>query len=254
MGNRFGERCLEGRVAIVTGGASGIGETIAGSYAELGATVVIADVADSPRSTASGAGERVRVIRTDVTSEEDVRRLMETVAQDYGRLDVLCNNAGIDGPPTLTADCTADAFLSVMAVNVLGPFLCMRHAIPLMLRGGGGSIVNVASIAALVATPNFAAYSASKGALLALTRTAAVEYATSGIRANALCPGLVETPLAAQLFEQHPEMRDEMVGKQPIGRLATPEEIADAACFLASDASSFVVGSALCVDGGWTAA
>lgn len=250
---------LEGKVALVTGAGSGIGKVAAERFAAEGAAVVVADVAvGEAERVAAGIGESGGVahpVGVDVTDEERVEAMVASTVDTYGGLHVLLNNAGIfpedDGGVRETPPAT---WQRVMEVNLKGVWFGCRAAIPAMLESGGGSIVNVASFVALMgAATAQVAYTASKGGVLALTREVAVEYARRGIRANALCPGPIETPLLAELLAD-PARRARRLVHIPIGRFGRPEEIAAAALFLASDDSSFMTGSSLVVDGGITAA
>jgi 2-keto-3-deoxy-L-fuconate dehydrogenase len=224
---------FDGKRALVTGAGSGIGAAVARLLASQGAEVVAADV-------------RGTDFELDVRDEE-------RVAGAVGELDVLVNAAGI-GSTTNAPDTPLAVWDDVLAVNARGTFLCCKHAIPGMIERGGGSIVNVASVAALVGLRNRAAYCASKGAVVALTRALAVDHVRDGVRVNAVCPGTVDTPWVRRLVEEVGESLDELRARQPLGRLGTPEEIAEAVVYLASDAAAFVTGSVLVIDGGLTAA
>lgn len=250
---------LAGKVALITGAGSGIGRVAAELFAAEGAAVAVADVVgDAARATTeaitSGGGSALAVT-VDVADETQVAAMVDVVVGRFGALHVLFNNAGIfpddDGGVLDTPPSTWDR---VMHVNLKGVWLGCRAAVPAMIEAGGGSIVNVASFVALMgAATAQVAYTASKGGVLAFTRELAVEYARSGIRANALCPGPIDTPLLAELMSDPARKQRRMV-HIPMGRLGRPEEIARAALFLASDEASFVTGSALVVDGGITAA
>jgi len=250
---------LKDKVALITGAGSGIGRESALLFAREGASVVVADVVEEAgRETVSAIGANGGLavfVRSDVSRAADVRAMVEAGEKSYGHLDVLFNNAGIfpaaDGSVLETDEATWDL---VMSVNLKGVFLGCKYGIPALLRSGGGSIVNTASFVALMgaATPQIA-YTASKGGVLSMTREIAVEFARRGIRANAICPGPVETPLLAELFSD-PARRARRMVHIPPGRLARPEEIARAALFLASDESSYINGAAFTVDGGITAA
>ena len=233
--------------ALVTGAASGIGEATARLLHAEGAEVVLADL-DRERldGLAAALGDRATPRVLDVREEAEVARAA-------GDLDVLVNVAGIgstqDAPGT-----PIEIWEDVFAVNARGTFLCCKHAIPGMRERGGGAIVNVSSVAALVGLRNRAAYSASKGAVVALTRALAVDHVADGIRVNAVCPGTVDSPWVRRLVEEAGESLDALRARQPMGRLGTTDEIAEAVAYLASDAAAFVTGSVLVIDGGLTAA
>lgn len=255
----MGEPRLAGKVALITGGGSGIGREAVLLFAREGARVVVADLdGAAARRTAEevrAAGGEAEPVACDVARSDDVRAAVETAERRFGALHVLFNNAGIfpadDGSPVDTPEETFDR---VMAVNAKGVFLGCKHGIPALLRAGGGSIVNTASFVAVMgAATSQVAYTASKGAVLAMTREIAIEYARRGIRANALCPGPVDTPLLAQLLAD-PAARQRRLVHIPMGRLARAEEVARAALFLASDESSYVNGATFLVDGGITGA
>ncbi len=250
---------LQGKVAIITGGGSGIGREAACLFAREGARVVVADVNDGAGEATvadlKAAGGQGLYVRADVSRAAEVEGIVRAAERAFGKLDVIMNNAGIfpdaDGS---VVDTTEEVWDLVMRVNLKGVFLGCKYAIPAMLRAGGGSIVNVASFVALMgaAVPQIA-YTASKGGVLSMTREIAVEFARKNIRANALCPGPVDTPLLASILSD-PAKRQRRLVHIPPGRFAQPREIANAALFLASDESSFVNGSAFTVDGGITAA
>lgn len=250
---------LHGKVAIVTGGASGIGAATCRLFVGEGARgVVIADVNDTAAKALEAelaqSGTRVLVRRLDVTQEDQWIETMGAVVAQYGRLDVLVNNAGRGGPiarPTVEQT-TEEAWDLMLATNAKGVFLGTKHAIPAMRRAGGGSIINVISVYALVGSPLGTAYSASKGAARAFTRTAAVQYASEGVRVNSVFPGFVDTPMTRDLHAQ-PGVREERTALTPLGRLAVPEDIAWGILYLASDESGYVTGSELVIDGGVTA-
>jgi NAD(P)-dependent dehydrogenase (short-subunit alcohol dehydrogenase family) len=254
MGSR-----LHGKVAIVTGGASGIGAATSRLFAREGALgVVIADVNETTGKALETdlvqSGAKVLFCKLDVTREDQWIAGIEAVIARYGRLDVLVNNAGRGGPaarPTVEQT-TGEAWELMFSTNAKGVFLGTKHAIPAMRRAGGGSIINVISVYALVGSPLGTAYSASKGAARALTRTAAVQYASEGIRVNSVFPGFVETPMTRDLHAQ-PGVREERTALTPLGRLAQPEDIAWGILYLASEESSYVTGSELVIDGGVTA-
>jgi NAD(P)-dependent dehydrogenase (short-subunit alcohol dehydrogenase family) len=250
---------LEGKVALITGAASGMGKIAATLFAREGARIVLADVADEAgQATADEIGQtggEALYVRADVSEPDDVQRMVKAATDRFGSLTVLYNNAGIfpadDGSVTETPEQTWDR---VMAINLKGVFLGCKYGIPAMLDSGGGSIINVASFVALMgAATAQIAYTTSKGGVLAMTREIAVEFARKGIRANALCPGPIETPLLQELLAD-PARRERRLVHIPLGRFGQAEEIANAALFLASDESSFITGSTFVVDGGITAA
>jgi NAD(P)-dependent dehydrogenase (short-subunit alcohol dehydrogenase family) len=244
---------LEGKRAIVTGGGAGIGRAIALRLAEEGARVVVADV-DEEAAAAVAAEVEGQARHVDVTSSEAVGALVAAVVADLGGLDVMVNNAGVGAAGTVI-DTSEEDFDRMMAVNVKGTFNGMKHAIP-VLRDGGGSVVNISSIAALVGIGDRAIYSATKGAIYAMTRAAAIDHVEEGVRVNCIVPGTVDTPWVARItagYDDPAAARAAMEARQPHGRLVTPEEIAAMAAYLASDEAASVVGAAMVVDGGMTA-
>ena len=250
---------LHGKVALITGAASGIGRTAATLFAAEAAKVVLADITEHAGEQAAqeirSAGGEAAFIRTDVTRATEVEAMVRFTVEQFGGLHVLYNNAGIFHPDDGgTVDTAEEIWDRVIGINLKGVWLGCKYGIPALLRSGGGSIINVASFVALVgaATPQIA-YTASKGGVLSMTREIAVEYARKGIRANALCPGPIETPMLAELLSD-PQRRARRLVHIPIGRFGHAEEIARAALWLASDESSLMTGAALVVDGGITAA
>ena len=248
---------LQDKVTLITGAAAGLGRVAAELFASEGARVVIADVADGNEALEAIAtsGGEAAYVATDVSDDDSVAAAVAFAVETFGGLHVLYNNAGIspgdDDGPTTTSDAT---WTTTLDINVTGVARCCRHGIPAMLESGGGSIVNVASFVAHLgaATPQIA-YTASKGAVLSMTREIAVIYARQGIRANALCPGPVLTPLLAKFLTDDAKRRRRLV-HVPMGRFGEPIEIANGALFLASDESSFMTGQSLLIDGGITAA
>jgi NAD(P)-dependent dehydrogenase (short-subunit alcohol dehydrogenase family) len=241
---------FHGKTAFVTGAGSGIGEATARALAAEGGRVVLSDVNPAAvEAVAAELGGQATAVRLDVRDENDVAAAIAAA----GRVDALINVAGI-GSTTNTPDTSLKTWERVFAVNVTGTFLCCKHAVPAMARTGGGVIVNVASVAGLVGLRNRAAYCASKGAVIAFTRALAIDHVADGIRVNAVCPGTIETPWVRRLVEEAGESIDALRARQLLGRLGTPEEVADAILYLASDAAAFLTGTLLTVDGGLTAA
>jgi NAD(P)-dependent dehydrogenase (short-subunit alcohol dehydrogenase family) len=250
---------LAGKVALITGGASGMGSVASRLFASEGARVVLTDVADEPgEATAAairGDGGQASYVHADVSKERDAEAMVSAAVRMYGGLDILYNNAGVmpndDGSVHTNTEAIWDL---VLAINVKGVAFGCKYGIPAMIDSGGGSIINVASFVAWMgAATSQTSYTASKGAVLAMTREIAVEYARKGVRCNALCPGPIDTPLLAELLSDDAKRQRRFV-HIPMGRLGRAEELAKAALFLASDDSSFMTGASLIVDGGITAA
>ncbi len=239
---------LAGKVAVVTGAGSGMGAAMVRHFCMQGAKVVAADVSGRQDDLAE-LGDNCIATHADVSKSADVRAMLDLAMQRFGRLDVLCNNAGISGQIAPTADHDEDAFEEVIAVNLRGVFLGMKYAIPLMLKTGGGSIVNTSSMASLVAFPSMPAYCAAKGGVSMLTKVTAAEYASQGIRVNAILPGAIDTGMTKGLPKEYLEGA---IAATLMGRIGTPDEIAHLAVFLASDESSFITGTLTPVDGGYT--
>jgi len=242
---------FSGKVAIVTGGGSGIGEACATLLAERGAKVLVADVqAEAARRVADGIGDAARPHTVDVTDPAACEAMVREAVEAFGRLDVAVNNAGIGGPQAPTGDYPLDGWAAVIAVNLSGVFHCMRAEIPAMLAGGGGSIVNMASILGSVGFAQSVAYVSAKHGVVGMTRTAAIEYAQQGIRVNSVGPGFIETPLLAAAS---PEIVAGVAGLHPTARLGRAEEVAELVAFLASDRASNTTGAYYVTDGGYTA-
>ena len=240
------------QVAVVTGGGSGIGRATAGRLAEDGFAVAVLDM-DGDAAKAGAGGDGIGLV-CDVADPAAVAAAFEAVLGEFGRVDVLVNNAGITGGPAAT-NCHSTPLAeweAVMGVNVRGPYLCSSAVLPAMMAQGSGHIITVASVAGQIVFPNRCAYVASKGAALMFAKSLAVDYAQYGIRSNAICPGMVYTPMTAWRLDQD-EARAVMESKIPIGRVAQPEDIADAIALLASGRMGYMTGAALNIDGGWTA-
>ena len=240
---------LEGKVAVVTGAGSGMGRAIVVRFAAEGAKVVAVDISGQEDESATLAGSNCIACNADVSKAADVQRAIGLAVARFGKLDVICNNAGIQGPLGLTADYEEDEWDRVIAVNLKGVFLGMKYAIPEMLKVGGGAIVNTSSMAALVAFPTLPAYSASKGGVSCLTRLTAAEYASQNIRVNAILPDAIDTGMTRAMPKDY---LDGAVAGTLMGRIGRPEEIANLALFLASDEASFITGTETQVDGGYT--
>jgi NAD(P)-dependent dehydrogenase (short-subunit alcohol dehydrogenase family) len=247
---------LGGKRAIVTGAGAGIGEAIAIRLSSEGARVALADLDEQAAERVAGEIEGKTLIRrTDVTRSDEVEALVRGVVEEWGGLDVMVNNAGI-GVAGTTPETSEEDWERLIAVNLKGTFLGMKYAIPAMRDSGGGSIVNISSVAALVGIPDRAAYSATKGGILALTKAAAIDHVAEGIRVNCIAPGTVDTPWIDRItagYEDPEEARARMEARQPHGRFVTPEEIAAMAAYLAADESASCIGACMIVDGGVTA-
>lgn len=249
---------LEGKVAVITGGASGMGEATAKLFVREGARIVIADVQrELGESLAASIGPECRFVRADVSNSEDVRSLVVAAVEGFGKLDIMYNNAGIGGGEGSIIDCPEEQFDRIIAVDLKGVWLGMKHALPHLIANGGGSIITTASVSAMMGMPGQGAYGSAKGGVVQLTRVCAIENAERGVRANCICPGGTLTPILYNNPFAHPVPPEQvaagLVNAQPIPRAGLPEDIANAALWLASDESSFVTGQAICVDGGWTA-
>ncbi len=248
---------LAGKSVLITGGASGIGRAAALAFAQAGGRVVIADVdeaggVETAAQINQTGGEAIFVL-ADVSQSDQVKNMVAHAVQAYGRLDCAFNNAGFEGRLARTADVTEADFDRIIAVNLKGVWLCLKHELNQMLRQGSGVIVNTASVAGLVGAHSMSAYGASKHGVVGLTRAAAVEYADKEIRVNAVCPSVIDTPMARRGFAQFPQFRQNVEAANPSRRLGQPEEVVTAVLWLCSAASSFVTGAALPVDGGFTA-
>lgn len=254
---------LDSKIALVTGAGSGIGREIALLYAQQGAQVTVADIQeDAAAAVVAEISERnglARSLPLNVADEGQVRVAMQETVEQYGRLDILVNNAGVSHVGNVL-ETSAEDWDRVMAVNARGVFLCSKYAVAQMLRQNpaGGILVNIASVAGMIAVDRRFPYGASKGAVISMTRSIAIDFANQGIRANAICPGTVHTPFVEGFLERNfaenkDEVRQQLHARQPIGRMGRPEEIAAAALYLASDEAALITGSTLVIDGGWTA-
>ncbi len=250
---------FEGKVAIITGASSGIGRSAAVAFAREGAVVAVADTdraaGEQVAKEIGQGGGKAEAFGTDVSREKDVQALIDAVLSKWGRLDILVNNAGIYHQAD-AVETPETVWNRVIAVNLTGAFLCIKHAVPAMARGKGGAIVNVASEAGLVGIRNQVAYNVSKGGMISLTKSCAVDFAPRGIRVNCVCPGTTDTPLVKTAIGRAPDpraARRALEQVRPADRLGTPEEIASAILFLASDSAGYATGAVLSVDGGYTA-
>ena len=249
---------FRGQVALVTGASSGMGLATARAFAAQGASVALADINEGALRAANdeltSAGQQALAVVCDVSDEDQVAALVDRTVATHGRLDMAFNNAGIQVPPSDAADEPAGIFERVNAINLRGVWACMKHELRQMREQGSGAIVNCSSLGGLVGLPGRASYHASKHGVLGLTKSAALEYAPRGIRINAVCPGTIATPMVADMEAKGELDMAEAIRNQPIGRLGTADEIAAAVLWLCSPGASFVVGVALPVDGGYTAA
>jgi len=245
------------KVALVTGAASGIGRATALAFAQSGVKVVLADISDAGEGVASEIGRQTGVatsfVRCDVSQSPQVEGMVRHAIERFGRIDYAFNNAGTEGMQAATAECSEENFDRTVAIDLKGTWLCMKYEIPQMLKQGGGAIVNCSSIAGVVGFANIPAYVASKHGVIGLTKTAALEYAQANIRVNAVCPGVIRTPMVDRFVGGNVEVMNALIAGEPVGRIGEPSEIADAVLYLCSSRASFVTGIAMAVDGGWVA-
>jgi NAD(P)-dependent dehydrogenase (short-subunit alcohol dehydrogenase family) len=247
---------LAGKVAFVTGAASGIGRATALAFAHRGASVVVADIADQDNQNTArmikDLGGQTLAVFCDVTRSVNVQTALASTVEEFGHLDYAFNNAGAEQQPKPTAEISEEEWDRILAINLRGVFLCLKHEIPLMLQHGGGSIVNTSSGAGIRAFGRGAAYAAAKHGVVGLTKDAALDYAASNIRINAICPGIIDTEMMDRFTGGTSEGRDRVIAQEPIGRMGRPDEIAATVVWLCSDAASFVTGHAMVADGGQT--
>ena len=245
---------LQNKIALITGAASGIGRATAVAMAREGAHIIVSDVNESGGAETCGlvaqAGGEAVFIRADVSKAGDVESMLQETVRIFGRLDIAFNNAGVGGQMSPIEQKTEDEWDQVININLKGVWLCLKYEIPVMLQSGGGSIINMASIAGLLGFRMAAAYSASKHGVIGLTKTAALEYARKNIRVNAVCPYFTDTPMVSEMIDVAPVMKEATVSGTPMKRLAEPDEIAQVVVWLASDKASYVTGHAMPIDGG----
>ena len=251
------DRIFQHKVAIITGASFGIGRATAIAFAQRGAKLVLADWKEDPEQQTmkqvKALGADAMFVRCDVSKASDVQNLMDSCIKTYGRLDYAFNNAGIEGAQAITHECSEENWDNTIAVDLKGIWLCMKYEIPQMLKQPGSAIVNCSSVAGLVGFAGLPAYVASKHAVLGLTKTAALEYATQGLRVNAVCPGVIHTAMIDRITGNDEKVEKQFTELEPVGRMGTPQEIAEAVVWLCSGASSFATGVALPVDGGFVA-
>jgi NAD(P)-dependent dehydrogenase (short-subunit alcohol dehydrogenase family) len=248
---------LQGKAILVTGGGSGIGRATSIRLAQEGAKVMIADYvpagAEQTVKMIKDAGGTASCVAADVSVTKQVEMVVAKTVETYGRIDGAYNNAGIEGKMSDTVAHTEENFDRIIAINLKAVWLCMKYELPQMLKQGGGSIVNTASVAGLVAFEGLSAYCASKHGVIGLTKTAALEYAQKNIRVNCVCPGVINTPMVARMVDSGGMNESDLTAGEPVGRMGKPEEIGEGVVWLLSDAASFVTGHSLAIDGGWVA-
>ncbi|NYZ78094.1 SDR family oxidoreductase [Candidatus Micrarchaeota archaeon] len=247
---------FDGKIALVTGASSGIGRATALAFAEKGARVCAADVniegGNETVKLIEKAGGKAFFVKCDISKASDVKAMVGAVVKKFGRLDFAHNNAGIEGKTASTADCTEENWDKTIGINLKGVWLCMKFEIPVMLKQGGGAIVNTSSVAGLIGFQGIPAYVASKHGIIGLTKTAALEYSKANIRVNVVCPGVIQTPMIERFTAGNPEAEKQLIATTPMARVGQPKEIANAVVWLCSDKASYVTGHALVADGGMT--
>ena len=245
---------FDGKVVLVTGGSSGIGRVTALAFAHKNAFVIVSDIniegGENTIKLIESEGGRALFIKTDVSQKSDVKALIKEIIEKFGRLDCAFNNAGIDNPPKILTKLREKTWDHVINVNLKGVWLCMKYEIPQMVKQGGGAIVNTSSTAGIDGQYGMSIYSASKHGVLGLTKSAAIEFASKNVRINAVCPGLIKTPILDPLFEYIPNFEERANEEHPIGRIGNPKEVANAVVWLCSQEASFITGHALTIDGG----
>ena len=247
---------VKDKVALITGGSSGIGRAAARLFAKEGAKVVIADIdvegGEQTLRLVQDDGGEAQFVRTDISNRSDISNLIDQIVATFGRLDCAYNNAGIMGEMSTVVDLSEESWAQIMDTNLRGTWLCMKYQISQMLKQGFGTIVNTtASVGMRGAGPHRSAYATSKAGIVSLSKSAALEYAEYGLRINVICPSHTRTPMLEQLFEMRPDLEADFIVQAPMGRIAVPEEVAEGALWLCSDASSFVTGHVLAIDGGF---
>ena len=261
--NKHSQYDFNGKVVFITGASSGIGRASALAFAQAGGVVDFEELllrplkmirdSDKLLKQIQDKGGNAIFLKCDVSNSSEVKKAIDEAVKQYGRIDYAFNNAGTEGESAPTPDCSEKNWDRTININLKGVWLCMKYQIPVMLKQGGGAIVNCSSIAGLVGFPGIPAYTASKHGVLGLTKTAALEYAKSNIRVNAICPGVIQTPMIDRFTHGEAQIQKQLVAGEPVGRVGQPEEITNAAMWLCSDQSSFVTGEYLVVDGGWVA-